>query len=699
MKTWAEVFAPTGYDLRPNQEALGNKIIETIEHGKILVGQATTGTGKSLATAIPTIVKIHEMRKAGKSTPRSVISTETITLQSQLCDKDLPFLQQVYGGFKFSKLLGRSNYLCLNRFRTKAIGNKEIADIYKKISERESQITYGEHADVSAVVGYEIPKDIWREMVGSSEDCANDSDCSEGEGCYAGKARARAMESDIVVVNHSLLGADANSKSMGSDGGILGPVDILVVDEAHKLEEVLIDQWTESTSEWEMNEHIGRVVTGIKHIRTIDAFQVSTLLEQYKNFYALALEFFEAMHERTGNDWQGSETKFALHYLTMPTNRLRDLMNRYETLGPAVTETMATTMKNICEEYAKLLSKGSEAFATKKDRKEASKAATSAKFLGNFCEILNKSLQTKDGIVSHMGTSYGVIADGWVRRKDNSHTMTIRCFPIDVSGTTAKMFSRSKATILLSATLTDLTDGSFKYFKRSLGIKDADEIDVGTAFKMDEQQLVYITQAKNPTENMTMFSGEELVDLINASYGRTLVLFTSRREIELAKNLLNQYKIGGRMPYPVYVQEPDCDKAKLVRQFKEDTDSVLLGLKSMFTGIDIPGESLSQVILCRWPLPRYSTETRMKMAYWRQAGFPKWYERESLTVFQQGAGRLIRSDKCVGVVSILDQRVYDAKSNVFRTAKLGVDSLGSTITFDPNDITKHLERTHAHAAG
>ena len=95
MKTWAEIFAPTGYSLRPGQEELGNEIIRIIESGGTLVAQASTGTGKSLATSIPTINKIHEMRAEGKPTPRSVISTETITLQSQLCDKDLPFLQSV----------------------------------------------------------------------------------------------------------------------------------------------------------------------------------------------------------------------------------------------------------------------------------------------------------------------------------------------------------------------------------------------------------------------------------------------------------------------------------------------------------------------------------------------------------------------------------------------------------------------------
>ena len=690
MKTWAEIFAPTGYSLRPGQEELGNEIIRIIESGGTLVAQASTGTGKSLATSIPTINKIHEMRAEGKPTPRSVISTETITLQSQLCDKDLPFLQNVYGGFKFAKLLGRSNYLCMNRFKERAIGNPEVAAVYTSVNSNLDRIKTGEYNEICNILGYQIPKSTWSEMVGNSDDCSNDKSCEDGNLCLVARAREIAEGSDIVVVNHALLGADHRSKMMGSEDGILGPIDILVVDEAHKLEEVLSSQWTESTTEWDVKDNISKISAGVKHMKSLDSQGINELLEQYAKFFDTAMHFFYALNEYKGSqDWQGSETKFALHYLTRPPQKVRDLMLKYEEMGPPVLDAMVTTMKKIMATYASMMDDSQGYGLTKSAKSEMKKSASAAKFLANICEIMRKAMDTKDGIVSHMGTVYGVVADGWRRRKDNTISMTIRCFPVDVSGA-ARMFGQSKSSILLSATMSDLTDGTFKYFKRSLGVTDAKEVDVKSPFNMDSQQLVYVTQANAPCEPGAKFSAAELVNLINASDGRSLVLFTSRREIEMARDALNAYKVQGLLPYPMYVQEPDADKAKLVEDFKRDTNSVLLGLKSMFTGIDIPGESLSQVIICRWPLPRFSTETRMKMDYWRKVGFPKWYERESLTVFQQAAGRLIRSDKCIGVVSLIDQRAYDVKENVYKTDRLGVKSLGSRVTHDPTDITKHL---------
>lgn len=692
MKTWAEIFAPTGFSLRAGQQELGDRIIEAIENKTSLIAQASTGSGKSFATSIPTINKINECRSAGKPSPRSVISTETITLQNQLCDKDLPFLESVYGGFTYAKLLGRSNYLCMNRFRTKAVGNREVGALYKKISAEMSRLTSGEYSDVCALVGYEIDKELWKDMVGTSDDCSSNNDCKNGTECYGTLARKNALASDIVVVNHALLGADYESKSLGSDEGILGDIDILVVDECHKLEDVLSSQWSKTTTEWEVNDHVNKVLIGSRNIPSVDSSNIATLLEEYQNFFTTALNYFVELTEYNGGEWKGAEVKFAIHHLYSASQKLADLMDRYEALGPSVTETVSVEMGKYVKEATEFVDSSKAQSLTKAAKKDVKKSISSAKFLSEFCEILNKSLETKDGVVFHRGTTYGVIADGWIRRKDGSKSMTVRCFPIDISGSAEKMFSKASTTILMSATLTDLTDGSFKYFKRSIGMTNAKEIDVKSPFNMDSQQLVYVTPATRDRTGTSYFSVEEMVDLINASGGRTLVLFTSRYELELAKNAIMDYKIAGMFPYTLLSQDVDSDKMKLAEEFKADTTSVLLGLKSFATGFDVPGESLSQVILARWPLPRYSTETRMRMAYWRSVGFPKWYERESLTVFQQSAGRLIRSDKCIGAVSLLDQRAFDATSNVFRTARVGVDSLGSRVVHDPADISAHIEK-------
>lgn len=698
MKLWAEQFKPIsdkGWDLREGQEKLGNAIITTIEQGGILIGQASTGTGKSLATAIPIITKIHEA-KAQKRSYRGVISTETITLQTQLAEKDLPFLLDTYGNFTFAKLLGRSNYLCINQAKENAIGNAQVEMMVRTLEKYAPNFKSGEYADVCKGTGKYIDKDMWSKLAGSSEYCSANK-CSD-EQCYSTIARKKALGADIVVVNHALLGMDYEMKSGGFAGteseGLLGAYNALIVDEAHKLEEVLSSQWTEKMTEWEINDHTTRLVTGLQ---TGNSFyrdpavlaDVEVFMSELLKFFGTTMKFFSAIEEKYDREWAGSETALCLQYLTNPSQKILDLMNEFETVGPSLMELAPDLMVKSEKFLLNAIEEMVEQKVNKKLIKEVRKAMTSTKYLKNLCNILGKAINSKDGIISHGGTTYGVVCEGWVR-KTGEKSMTIRCFPIDISEKLKGMWKTIPATALLSATLTDLTEGNFRYFKTSLGIDQCREVDVRSPFAMMDQQLVYVSAQQYEAEESTVFAVEELVDLVNTAGGRSLLLFTSRKDIMMAQQALNGYKIAGRFNYTMYVQEPDSDKAKLVEDFKRDTHSVLLGLKSMFTGIDIPGESLSLVVICRFPMPRFSTECRMRVKYWRMRKFPEWYTREALTVFQQAAGRLIRTESCVGVVALIDQRAYEAGTNVNKAATTGIASLGSRVTHIMSEVGTHL---------
>ncbi len=699
MKMWAEQFKPIsdkGMDLRAGQETLGNAIITTIEQGGILVGQAQTGTGKSLATSIPLISKIHEAH-ALKRTFRGVISTETITLQTQLAEKDLPFLLETYGGFTFTKLLGRSNYLCINQAKQNAIGSPQVEMLVRTLEKYMPNFQNGEYADVCKGTGKYIDKDMWSKITGSSEFCASNK-CGD-EFCYSTKARGRALKSDIVVVNHALLGMDYEIKSSGRSGpeseGLLGDYNALIVDEAHKLEEVLSSQWTEKMTEWEINDHTTRLVTGLQtgnsfHRDPALLADVESFMSELMKFFGTTMKFFSAIEDKYDREWAGSETALSLKYLTSPSPKLLSLMEEFETLGPALMDLAPDLMAKVEKYLAIAVEEMVDQKVNKKLIAEVRKARTSTKYLKNLCSIIGKSLNSEDATISHGGTTYGVVCEGWVRSKDNTKGMTIRCFPIDISGKLKEMWKTIPATALLSATLTDLTEGNFRYFKASLGIDQCREVDVRSPFALMDQQLVYVTAQTYQKEESTVFAVEELVDLVNTAGGRSLILFTSRRDILMAQEALIGYKLAGRFNYTMYVQEPDSDKAKLVEDFKQDTHSVLLGLKSMFTGIDVPGESLSLVVICRFPMPRYSTECKMRITYWRKRKFPEWYTREALTVFQQAAGRLIRTESCVGVVALIDQRAFDAGSNVQKATITGTTALGSRVTHIMSEVGTHL---------
>lgn len=701
MKSWAEQFKPIsnkGWDLREGQEKLGNAIIHTIENKGILVGQASTGTGKSLATAIPMINKIIESKQQ-KQSFRGIISTETLTLQSQLVDKDLPFLEGIYGGFTFAKLMGRSNYLCMNQAKENAKGSIPLELMRSKIESVMQNITTGEHKDVMNAVNRDIDRETWSKLTGSSDFCVANK-CDD-EHCFGVRARKRALSSDIVVVNHAILGIDYEMKRGGSFGGdssdgMLGQYDTLVVDEAHKLEEVLSNQWTEKMTEWEINDHLTRLTTGIQTASLHNnagslIVDINSLMERMLKYFTNTVKFFSAIEARYNREWEGSETAMCLKYLPGDTDQdLLDMMTDFEIVGPSLMEE-ATSLMDITEKYVmKTIEIMVNAGVKGKTMREVRKSLTSTKYIKNLCNILGKALNSEDGVISHGGTTYGVVCDGWIRRKDNTKSMTIRCFPIDISQKMRGMWATIPSTALLSATLTDLTEGTFRYFKSSLGIEQCTEVDVRSPFAMMDQQLVYITAQQYPAEDSTVFSIEEVVDLVNQAGGRSLLLFTSRKDIQMAEAELLQYKMAGKFNYTMYVQTPDSDKGKLVEDFKKDTHSVMLGLKSMFTGIDIPGESLSLVVICRFPLPRFSTECKMKIAYWRKKKFPEWYSREALTVFQQAAGRLIRTESCVGVVALVDQRAFTAGTNINKTASVGVTALGSRVTHSLTDVGNHL---------
>jgi ATP-dependent DNA helicase DinG len=264
---------------------------------------------------------------------------------------------------------------------------------------------------------------------------------------------------------------------------------------------------------------------------------------------------------------------------------------------------------------------------------------------------------------------------------------------LDVSAKANGLWGKEggQTNILLSATLTDLTDGTFRYARECIGFPYSPELKVGTPFSLAEQQLVYVTPANREVVEGARYSFSELLDLINVSRGRALILFTSRKELDWAAEQITKLKHMGHFKYPLYVQEKDSNKDKLMESFKNDIDSVLLATKSFFVGIDVPGESLSMVALAKFPLPRYSAECRQQIKHWGSRGFPNWYARESLTIFQQASGRLIRSSGCKGVVALLDFRANDITNNVYKTARLGVSSLGSPVTQDVAAVKAFLQ--------
>lgn len=697
MTTWDEIFAPVqaqGREIREGQAQLGQAIIDVIENGGTLLGEASTGTGKSFATLIPMIHAILESAKKNKFY-KCVVSTETITLQSQICDKDLPFLSTLYPGFTFRKLLGRSNYLCLNFATLSARGNMETNLMVEKLKARQSNLGDGEKRDVERVLGIdELTPRQWEYLSGSSKFCA-DNQC-DNEHCYSTLAREKAFTANLVVVNHAILATDVEMKASSGGGlfsdGMLGQIDVLAVDEGHQLEPVLVSQWTKEISDWELQEMGTAVQTGIDAGRNVRSnqnigFIVNNGLEDLQDVLSNIQRFYLLLTERAGEKWKGSSTALSMKFLSGSVEpHVMASMTEYEEESPARLHRAEQALEEAVKYLTGVVKDAQE--QQLKGQRKLNKGLRAAKDLLEILRIIVKGMETKDGIVSQYGT-YGCMVDGWERR-DGKPGMTIRMVPLDISAKAKNIWAGIKTSILISATLTDLTDGSFRYARQCIAFPDGREIKVETPFSMATQQLVYISPADRELVDGARYSFGELVDIINASRGRALILFTSRAELDWAARELLQLRALGHFDYPVFVQEKDSNKSKLMENFKSNVHSVLLATRSFFTGIDVQGESLSLVVLVKFPLPRYSVECRQQISHWRSRGFPSWYEREALTVFQQAAGRLIRSSTCKGVVAVLDHRAMDTTNGVYKTASLGVNALGSPVTQDLSTVQNFL---------
>lgn len=660
-EAWQRLNADDSLTERPNQRELANAVFNITQHGGVLIGEAPVGCGKSFSycTALASRVQAGE---------RCVISTETTALQDQLVDKDVPKIERLFGPFKFCSLKGRSHYLCKYRasndnWIVKAVEHKNIGT--------------GERRDVEAALNQRLSEDEWEQINGEADWCAQNR--CQPDGCYSTRARELAGGADLVVTNHALLRTHADL-----DDGLLGDIKHLVVDEAHTLERVLIDGWSEELRPYDLTKSMEGVwdaldATNLKHSLAGKADEGERLLRSgidsiVKLFNKLMLRRDPAADDST---WRRESFALSEQYLSGAVDdSTRLALEDYELLGPgrfrAAADIFAAIQKDI------------EAEMKTMDRvtRKVSKGRNGARRIAKVMDMIAESLTTRDGIVMRYGVPYVVLGEGRKAWKGDAD-VSIRCVPLDVSARASETIWKDlKSATLVSGTLRDETDGSFRYVQKSLGLGDAQTLVVGSGFDFKSNQLVYVTPATREVIDVpgARYSVEELVDVLDMSRGRALVLFTANAEMEYAAEYLRTLQHHGQFPHRLLVQERGASKPDLVRAFVEDTSSVLLGSKSFFTGVDFPGDTCSIVVLAKFPLPQFNSLCRAQIAHWRTRGFPNWYEREALQVFKQANGRLIRSETDRGVIAILDQRVADAKERVCELTRMEIVATGSAIT-------------------
>jgi ATP-dependent DNA helicase DinG len=598
----------------PDSPAESEEEIDYLDPGnqpRHLFAQAPTGVGKSLAYLIPAIL----------SGRRTVVSVTTKALQDQLMAHDLPFLAQHLPPFTWAVLKGRSSYFCLNR--ASATEEHEVPqDLIAAVKE------YARDTSASMLredLPVQFTDQQWWKVSSESEFC---SDCKDDPtlGCGAQRARVKAQDARIVVVNHALFFTDLQvSTKTAGNATLIGSYDRVVFDEGHEVFEVASQTLSHEVSD-----------AGIDYL-------VSSATNWVSNY---------------ARETKGSTA--AMDAATIVQQASSDL---FATLRDGVKPTQGTSTKRLREDD---VFGAAERFLALIDAVRNLAASLSACTVSEERATKRRKTITAQctNIVTTLTSALADEFDETVRWVEVGQTakgrtkVTMKTSPIDVAPTLAKMLFSRVPCAVVSATLA--VNGSFDFAASRLGIANYRSVIVTSPFNFAEQGRIYVPGDLPKPSGKTQQEWEaavqaQIIELIRSAQGRTLVLFTSVAHMRRTATALRRV-----LPYKILVQG-EASVRELGREFLADNETVLLGTKSFFTGFDARGEACSQVILTKLPFPVPSeplTEARCEVIDRRGgSSFAEYSVPVTSLVLQQAVGRLIRHSNDRGVVAILDPRM------------------------------------------
>lgn len=679
MNNWYEVSKPVfdnlGYAPREQQTLLGQSIIDTINSTGHLICEAPTGTGKSLSALIPLLNKMHE-----DSEYRALIVTPTKNLQQQYVDD----LTSLHTDITFWSLMGKENYICHSQFRV----NKSKIDefVFNEISQMIPTLKEGSRAEVESNLNMRLSDEEWKYMSGQSQRCS-DASCAP-ENCFGTRAVRKAREAQLLVTNSAMFRVDSEMRSEDPEEGYLGSRDCIVVDEAHLLEQSYIDGASTVLSEWEINDHINRINKGLLtsgHVQMLPPKATDTAknsLDEFQDFLYKVRDFYLERESSSRGECVIKENYIGRDSSIELQTKLLDYEDNINIL-----EDIIPILGVVDKHLEDGLEAAKEAHA-KGVAKTIRKGATSVTNIKSLAYTLKKAFKSKNGTFVDFDIPKNVVFRYYPSRKDNSTKMSFAIVPLDISPQLAPIWD-NRATVLMSATLRDISTDDFSYVKTSLGYpSNCTELVLQSVFDLSQQQVFYLTDGSESKVDLpgAQFSYEEMRSLIEASKGRTLVLFTAMKELEYVRDRL----VIDPLPYPMYFQTNGENKDYLTQKFKEEEDSVLFGSRSFFQGVNFPGATLSQVILCKFPLLGYNDLTMNQERWWKGRGFHKWYNSQSMFSFQQAVGRGIRTESDRVIISILDQRITSPHSRVCQMTKKAIEHMGSGAMTDKNYVEMFL---------
>jgi ATP-dependent DNA helicase DinG len=585
------------YEFRPGQLEMAEAVASALEEKRHLIVEAGTGTGKTLAYLVPAIL-------SGK---RVVISTGTLNLQEQLFYKDLPFLQQHFETpIRACYMKGRSNFACRQKIydaEKEPIlqGLEEVAD-FQVIREWERTTETGDRSEIRT-----LPEGstAWGKIDARRELCTGQK-CAQFERCFLTLMHQRAVESDIIIVNHHLFFADLAVKEEDY-GGIIPEYGAVIFDEAHEIEDIAGQYFGLSVSNHQFHD-LRRDISAIARRKNFGSAELDRVLEMMEEHAERFFSLFPLVEGRSGfRAHSAFLEQNEEHYLTI----LRVL---------ELTGSHLQLIKDSPEEVVPLFRRTLEL----------------ADRLGTWMEAREKSYVY------------------WIERRGRG--CYLQATPVDVSRLLEdRLFDNTSSIVLTSATLA--VAGGFDFTKKRLGVPTARTLIVESEFDYLDQAVLYVPQhlpdPRNPA--YTRAAAEEIAALLRASQGRAFVLFTSYQQMRVIYD-----RVSLEIEYPTLMQGTGPRRA-LLQEFLDTPNSVLFATSSFWQGVDVPGERLSCVIIDKLPFAVPNdpvVEARIQQI--REDGGNPFYDYQipqAAIALKQGFGRLIRSRSDRGALVLLDNRI------------------------------------------
>ena len=606
-------------ELRPQQRAMANAIADALCDGEHLCVEAPTGVGKSFSYLVPLVYR------AKRKCRPAVISTETINLQEQLINKDIPFLSKIMGvEIKASLAKGRHNYLCRRRFamlsgeqKDMLLPNPSLALDLERVSNALERGSEGSRDDFS----FHVDREVWNLVCCESGNCMK-AQCPYFRSCCYFKARRKWEESDIIVANHALFFTDLAMRCMeGAAGALLPNYGAVLFDEAHTLEE-------------SASSHLG--------VRLSRPLVVSMLNRIYNpdNARGLLMRQQGVSPELRGKVAEARDESYGFFAA------FEELLRRQDETALEIVHP-ENFIDNLTPKLMRLAS-GLQDLADDEDDEDAS-------FKTEIDAMISRCRETVDGLDAFM---HRTIPDAVYYAEEEPGGVTLNATPLNIAQILSEiLFNQDFTVILCSATLT--VRNRFDYFIGRSGFSGRTLL-LDSPFSPDQAKIRIIRNLPDPkSPEYRSALADEIYSAVELTDGKAFVLFTSYEMLRYChENLRNDFLDHN---WQLLTQGGGSSRSQLLREFRENINSVLFGTDSFWTGVDVPGEALSHVIITKLPfaVPSHPLIAARMRKIEREGGnsFSNYSLPEAVLKFRQGAGRLIRNKTDKGFITVLDPRM------------------------------------------